>query len=57
MDIKATLVERVSKSGNPYTAIEIKISDSITKLVFLTQAEIELLKIRQEENSIPEGWK
>lgn len=51
MDIKATLVERVSKNGNPYTAIEIKISDSITKLVFLTQAEIELLKIKSKKST------
>jgi len=46
MDVKATLVERVSKKGNTYTAISIKLTDKIEKLVFLNQAEIELLKLK-----------
>lgn len=47
MDVKATLVERVSKkSGNTYTAISIKLTDKIEKLVFLNQAEMELLKLK-----------
>lgn len=45
MKIDAVLVQRLSKSGNPYTAIEISITDKIKKLVFLNQAELELLKI------------
>lgn len=46
MPIKAVLVEKTSKSGNPYVAIEVYITDKIKKLVFLTQAELELLKLQ-----------
>lgn len=45
MNIKAELVQRVSKNGNPYVAIEVSLTDNIKKLVFLTQAELELLKL------------
>lgn len=45
MNIKAELVERVSKSGNKYIAVEVTITDKIKKLVFLTPAELELLKL------------
>ena len=45
MNIKAVLVEKTSKSGNTYIAIEVYITDKIKKLVFLTPAELELLKI------------
>ncbi len=45
MEIKAILVERISKSGNPYTAVEIQLTDTLKKLVFLTPAELELLKM------------
>lgn len=45
MNIKAELVQRVSKKGTPYVAIECTITDNIKKLVFLTQAELELLKL------------
>lgn len=50
MNIKAELVQRLSKNGNPYTAIEISITDKIKKLVFLNQAELELLKITTNSN-------
>lgn len=45
MNIKAVLVEKTSKKGNTYIAVEVYITDKIKKLVFLTPAEIELLKI------------
>ncbi len=45
MNIKATLVEKVSKKGNKYICIEVYITDNIKKLVFLTDAELELLKL------------
>ncbi len=45
MQVKAELVQRMSKKGLPYVAIEVSITDSIKKLVFLTQAEHELLKL------------
>lgn len=45
MNIKATLETRQSKAGNNYEVIVIKLSDHSEKLVFLSQAEMELLKI------------
>lgn len=45
MPIKAVLVEKTSKSGNPYVAVEVYITDNIKKLVFLTPAELELIKM------------
>lgn len=46
----ATLEERVSKKGNTYQCIVIKITDKIEKLVFLTPAELELLELK---SSVP----
>lgn len=45
MDVKARLVEKVSKKGNKYICIEVYITSNITKLVFLSDAELELLKV------------
>lgn len=45
MNIKAELVERISKNGNKFIAIEVTITDKIKKLVFLSPAELELLKL------------
>lgn len=45
MPIDAKLVERTSKDGNKYVAIELTIYNDIKKLVFLTQAEKELIKL------------
>ena len=50
MEIKGTLEERVSKKGNKYTVLVVKLTDTLEKLVFLEQSEIELLKLR-EKNS------
>lgn len=48
MEVKATLVEGVGKkSGKPYTALEIKLTDTLKKMVFLEPAELELLKLTQ----------
>lgn len=47
MEIKAVLVEAISKKGNPYKAIDVYITDTIKKRVFLTQAELELLKLQK----------
>jgi hypothetical protein len=44
MEVKATLEERTSKSGNPYQVIILKLTDNYEKLVFLDKAELELLK-------------
>ncbi len=45
MNIKAELVQRTSKKGTPYVAIEITLTENIKKLVFLSQAELELLRL------------
>lgn len=53
---EATLETRKSKSGNDYQVLVIKITDKIEKLVFLTPAELELLKISSNsKSSLPFG--
>ena len=46
MNLKATLVEKKSKTGKPYICIEVYITENIKKMVFLTQAELELIKLK-----------
>ena len=53
MEVKATLEEKVSKSGNPYTAVVIHLPDTCKKTVFLDPAEIELLKMKQDKEEFP----
>lgn len=45
MDIEARLETRQSRTGSDYEVVVIKLSDKSEKLVFLTPAEKELLKI------------
>lgn len=49
MEIKCTLEEKTSKSGNPYTVLVIHLTDTCKKNVFLEPAEIELLKMNKKE--------
>ena len=49
-EFKATLETRTSKKGNEYEVLVIKLTDRLEKLVFLEQAEIELLKLSSEDN-------
>lgn len=49
IQVEAYIVERVSQKGKPYKAVEIYITDKVKKLVFLTEAEMELLKIANSE--------
>lgn len=50
MDLKATLVEGIGKkSGKPYLAVEIELTDTFKKMVFLEPAELELLKLTKKE--------
>lgn len=56
MNINCSLETRVSKKGNTYEVLVLKLSDTCEKLVFLEPAELELLKIRQantEKNTMP----
>lgn len=56
MDVKATLKEATSKSGNTYKYLSIMLTDSLEKKVFLEPAEIQLLELKQKESN-PFGLK
>ena len=46
IEVRATLETRVSKkSGKTYQCIVIKLTDSYEKIVFLDNAEVELIKM------------
>ena len=46
IEVRATLETRVSKkSGKPYRCIVIKLTDTYEKIVFLDNAEVELIKM------------
>ena len=45
IDIEARLETRTSKKGTEFEVVIIKLSDNAEKLVFLTPAELELLKL------------
>lgn len=46
MELKAVLEERVSKkSGNTYKCVVVYLTDTLKKIVFLDDAEVELLKL------------
>lgn len=51
MNIPAKLEERVSKNGNPYFCIVVKITEEVEKLVFLDKAEIELIRLTYGNSS------
>lgn len=51
MPIKCQLVERTSKDGNKYQCIVIYITETVQKVVFLTQAEKELLLLSNRKSS------
>ena len=52
-EYKATLETRTSKAGNPFDVLVIKLTDGYEKLVFLEQAELELIKISSKKSSNP----
>ena len=45
IDIQATLETRKSKKGSEFEVVVLKLSDNAEKLVFLSSAELELLKL------------
>lgn len=47
--IKCNLVEKVSKKGNNYLCLEIYLTDTYKKIVFLEPCEIELLKLSNND--------
>lgn len=50
-EYKCTLEERVSKKGSTYEVLVIKLTDKLEKLVFLDQAELELLKMSNKSSN------
>lgn len=48
MEVHAVLEERTSKAGKPYKCLVIYLTDNYEKLVFLTKAEEELLKMAND---------
>lgn len=51
MNIDAKLEERISKEGNPYFCIVIKLTENAEKIVFLNSVELELLRLTHSNNS------
>lgn len=45
MKLNAELVTKTSKDGKPYTCILVHLAPNYDKVVFLTNAEIELIKV------------
>lgn len=51
MKLNAVLIEKISaKTNKPYLVIEIEISPTYKKLVFLDKAELELLKMNLKKD-------
>lgn len=53
MDVKATLETRLSKNGNEYEVLVIKLTENSEKLVFLSPAEKELIKLYNDKEDKP----
>lgn len=51
MPMKCNLVERVSKEGKPYRCLEIYITDTYKKTVFLLPSEIALIELQSTKVS------
>lgn len=49
MKFDAVLESRTGKKGNVYECLVIKLSPNVEKLVFLTTAELELLKLQKSQ--------
>lgn len=50
MQVKCQIVEKVSQKGNKYVCLEISLTDTYKKVVFLDNAELELLKLATSKN-------
>lgn len=48
--IDALLTEKTSKSGNLYKVVELQLTPTYKKLVFLDSAELELLALNNKAN-------
>ena len=50
-DLKATLVKKTSKKGNDYECVMIELTRTYKKVVFLDEAELELLKFCDKKST------
>ena len=55
-EYKATLETRTSQKGNEYQVLLVHLTDTYEKPVFLDKAELELLKIHNNDNSNSEQF-
>lgn len=51
MSLKCQVVEKVSAKGNTYVCLEIYLTENYKKVVFLDQAELELLKLYTKKSN------
>lgn len=51
LKFECSLETRTSKKGTTYEVLVIKLTDRLEKLVFLDQAELELLKMNSSKNN------
>lgn len=51
MNINAKLETRVSKAGNEYKVLVIKLTDTYEKLIFLDKSEIALIELANKKNN------
>lgn len=49
MNLNCSLETRVSKKGKEYTVLVIKLTDTYEKIVFLDNAELELIKLINDQ--------
>lgn len=45
MNLKCQVVEKISSKGNAYICLEVYLTDTYKKVIFLENAEVELLKM------------
>lgn len=49
VELDATLEERVSKKGNSYYCVVLHLTNGYDKVIYLEQAEVELVKLAYAE--------
>ncbi len=57
IETESYVVEKISKAGKPYKAIELFITKNVKKQVFLSDAEYELIMLNQKTNISPTNTK
>lgn len=51
MKLEAVLEERVSKKGNKYKCIVVRITDNVEKIIFLNPVDVELINLKYGKNN------